>query len=81
MTGNKPEVIEIKGMTYEVFMFINNFIQQNGYSPSVREIGKGVGLKSTSSVAAQINKLHELGFIKKEGDCPRTITVQGEVCG
>ena len=28
-------------MTYEVFMFINNFIQQNGYSPSVREIGKG----------------------------------------
>lgn len=77
MTDNKPEIVEIQGKTYEVYIFIHDFIIKNGYSPTVREIGKGVGLKSTSSVSAQINKLHNLGFIKKEGDCPRTITLHG----
>ena len=45
MTDNKPEIVEIQGKTYEVYIFIHDFITKNGYSPTVREIGKGVGLK------------------------------------
>ena len=41
-TSNKAELI----MDY-----VNQFIQENGYSPSVREIGAAVGLRSTASVS------------------------------
>ncbi len=38
---------------------------ENGYAPSVREIGKAVGLKSTATVHNYLAKLAEKGYIKK----------------
>ncbi len=70
---------DITGTTRRVYQFISDFIDTNGYSPSVREIGRGVGLKSTSSVAAHIVKLQDSGYIRKTSECPRTITLQGGV--
>ena len=44
-----------------------------GYPPSVREIGKAVGLKSTATVHGYIAKLEEKGYIKKEQQKGRTL--------
>ena len=53
-TSNKAEMI----MDY-----VNQFIQENGYSPSVREIGAAVGLRSTASVSYHIQALQDRGLL------------------
>ena len=47
----------------------------NGYPPSVREIGKAIGLSSTATVHAYLAKLEKQGFIKKEDKKGRTLKV------
>jgi len=50
----------------EILDFILDFMDDNGYSPSYRVIGKGLGLSSPSSVYEQIKKLKEAGFLENE---------------
>ena len=57
-TSNKADLI----MDY-----VNQFIQENGYSPSVREIGAAVGLRSTASVSYHLQALQEKGLIQAPG--------------
>ena len=51
---------------------------QEGLSPSVREICRATGLKSTSTVHAHLNTLQERGLISREAKLNRTIHVSGE---
>ncbi len=44
--------------------FINQFVQENGYAPSVREIGAAVGLRSTASVSYHLQQLQEQGVLQ-----------------
>ena len=53
-TSTKPE---------EILKFVNEFVQENGYSPSVREIGEAVGLRSTASVSYHLQALQAKGFL------------------
>ena len=53
--------------------YIERQSQVNGYPPSVREIGKAVGLKSTATVHGYLAKLEEKGYIKKESQKGRTL--------
>ena len=48
-----------------IYDFICEFYETNGYSPSVREICDGVGLKSTATVHAHIENLKNLGVLNK----------------
>ena len=57
-TSNKAQLI----MDY-----VNQFIQENGYSPSVREIGAAVGLRSTASVSYHLQALQEKGLLQAPG--------------
>ena len=57
-TSNKAELI----MDY-----VNRFIQENGYSPSVREIGAAVGLRSTASVSYHLQALQDKGLLQAPG--------------
>ena len=57
-TSNKAQMI----MDY-----VNQFIQENGYSPSVREIGEAVGLRSTASVSYHLQALQEKGLLQAPG--------------
>jgi len=57
-TSNKAELI----MDY-----VNQFIQENGYSPSVREIGAAVGLRSTASVSYHLQALQDKGLLASPG--------------
>ncbi len=56
-----------------ILKFIEKSVQENGYAPSVREIGKAVGLKSTATVHGYLARLSEEGFIKKENNKGRTL--------
>lgn len=63
----------------EILTFIIEYIQKHGYSPSVREIGKGVGVKSTSNVHAHLHKMFDAGILETdtEDGSPRAIRVPG----
>ena len=57
-TSNKAE---------KIVEFVNAFVAENGYSPSVREIGEAVGLRSTASVSYHLQALQEKGLIQAPG--------------
>lgn len=57
-TSNKAELI---------LEFVNQFVQENGYAPSVREIGAAVGLRSTASVSYQLQQLQQKGLLLAPG--------------
>ena len=61
----------------EILEFIREEISTKGYPPTVREIGKKVGLSSTSSVHAHLSYLESEGLIRRDPSKPRTI----ELCG
>ena len=56
-----------------ILKFIENQVIENGYPPSVREIGKAIGLSSTATVHAYLAKLEKQGYIKKEDKKGRTL--------
>ena len=58
-----------------ILKFIEKKIKEDGYPPSVREIGKAVGLSSTATVHGYLAKLREKGYIKKEDKKGRTLKV------
>ena len=47
----------------EILEFVNKFVRENGYAPSVREIGAAVGLSSTASVSYQLRQLQMKGLL------------------
>lgn len=47
----------------KILEYVNQFVQENGYAPSVREIGAAVGLRSTASVSYHIQALQEKGLL------------------
>ena len=52
---------------------IEKSVEKKGYAPSVREIGKEVGLRSTATVHGYLSRLQDEGFIKKEDNKGRTL--------
>ena len=67
--------IETSKREKAILKFIENQVNANGYPPSVREIGKAVGLSSTATVHAYLEKLEKEGFIKKEDKKGRTLKI------
>ncbi len=57
-TSNKAELI---------LNYVNQFVQENGYAPSVREVGAAVGLRSTASVSYHLQQLQEKGYLQNPG--------------
>ena len=51
----------------KILDYVNQFVQENGYAPSVREIGAAVGLRSTASVSYHIQQLQEKGMLMSPG--------------
>lgn len=59
----------------EIYSFIVEEINKKGYPPSVREIGKAVGLKSPASVHNHLKTLERLDFIRRDPSKPRAIEI------
>ena len=59
----------------EIFDFIQKYASRYGYPPTVREIGKAVGLASSSTVHAHLANLQKSGLLKRNPTKPRAIEV------
>jgi repressor LexA len=59
----------------EIFDFISKYAAKTGYPPTVREIGKAVGLHSSSTVHAHLANLEKIGLLRRDPSKPRAIEV------
>ena len=66
--SNKPTAKHLEIMNY-----IKKEILEKGYPPTVRDIGEAVGLKSTSTVHAHLERLEMKGLIRRDPTKPRAI--------
>ncbi len=62
----------------KIIDFVNLYLAEKGYPPSVREICQAVGFKSTSTVHAYIKRLEEEGQILKDATKPRALKILDE---
>src|SRR5262249_54078212 len=57
----------------EILDYLNEFIQQHGYAPSLEEIGRRFGLSSLATVHKHLTNLQEKGFIKRAWNRSRSV--------
>jgi repressor LexA len=70
-----PDASGLTPRQTRVLMVIRDSLEARGYPPSMREIGEKVGLTSSSSVAHQLRVLEEKGFLKRDPNRPRALSV------
>lgn len=59
----------------KIMEYLGVFIKDNGFSPSIREIGDAINVKSTSLVDYYLNQLEEKEYISREGRISRSIRI------
>jgi repressor LexA len=59
----------------EIFDFVKSYGEEHGYPPTVRDIGKAIGLTSSSTVHAHLANLEKLGVLRRDPTKPRAIEV------
>ena len=64
-------------MGTKILAFIDAYIKEHGFSPTMREIGEGVGINSTSHVSYWIDRLVEQGRVTKVPNISRSVRVVG----
>lgn len=52
---------------YEIYLFLIKYFKENGYAPSLREIGEWVGLSSTATIKYYLDRLERKKKIKRGG--------------
>jgi repressor LexA len=70
-----PDAHGLTPRQQRVLTVIRDSIERRGYPPSMREIGERVGLTSSSSVAHQLRVLEEKGYLKRDPNRPRALSV------
>ncbi len=79
MAGRKS-IEQGKQIRQKILEMIIQYIECHGYAPTIREIGNGVGLSSTSSVMNHITKMLDSGMLETDVEVsgsPRAIRVPG----
>jgi repressor LexA len=62
----------------EIFEFIKRYSSDHGYPPTVRDIGKAIGLTSSSTVHAHLSNLEKLGLLRRDPTKPRALELLGQ---
>ena len=65
----------------EILDYLNEFIQQHGYAPSLEEIGKRFGLSSLATVHKHLTNLQQKGFIKRAWNRSRSVELMATLSG
>jgi repressor LexA len=65
----------------EIFDFIHKYSAKYGYPPTVRDIGKAVGLASSSTVHAHLANLEKIGLLRRDPSKPRAIELLDRAVG
>ena len=60
-----------------VLDYINRYIEENGFPPTVRDIGRDLGIKSTATVYDYLNRLKDMGMLQKADNKKRAVAVKG----
>ncbi|MGI6712793.1 MAG: transcriptional repressor LexA [Bacillota bacterium] len=66
---------DLSSRQIEILKYIKNEVKVKGYPPSVREIGKAVGLKSSSTVHGHLNILEKKGYLRRNPSTSRAIEI------
>src|SRR6195952_2713497 len=69
----KVTPVDLTKRQQEIFDFIKRYSAKHGYPPTVRDIGKAVGLASSSTVHAHLANLEKLGLLKRDPSKPRAL--------
>ena len=59
----------------EIFDFVKRYAGEHGYPPTVRDIGKAIGLTSSSTVHAHLANLEKVGLLRRDPSKPRALEV------
>jgi repressor LexA len=65
--------VDLTKRQQEIFDFIKRYSAKHGYPPTVRDIGKAVGLASSSTVHAHLANLEKAGLLRRDPSKPRAI--------
>jgi repressor LexA len=65
--------VDLTKRQQEIFDFIKRYSAKHGYPPTVRDIGKAVGLASSSTVHAHLANLEKLGLLRRDPTKPRAL--------
>jgi repressor LexA len=65
--------VDLTKRQQEIFDFIKRYSAKYGYPPTVRDIGKAVGLASSSTVHAHLANLERIGLLRRDPSKPRAI--------
>lgn len=80
-TGTVAEEQTLTRRQQEILEFIQQYLGENGYPPTVRDIGSAVGLTSSSTVHAHLANLEKAGAIRRDPTKPRALEILGERAG
>jgi len=76
LTGRRKQAVrQLSEMQQKIYDYVADCIQNQGYPPSVREIGEAVGLRSPSTVHFHLKHLEEAGYISKGAGKGRAISL------
>ena len=65
--------LDLTKRQHEIVDYIKRYVSKYGYPPTVREIGKAVGLASSSTVHAHLSNLEKYGLLRRNPTKPRAI--------
>jgi len=73
--------VDLTKRQQEIFDFIKQYSAKYGYPPTVRDIGKAVGLASSSTVHAHLANLEKAGLLRRDPSKPRAIELLDRAVG
>ena len=71
----------LSGRQQAMLEFIKGFMEENGYPPTIREIGKACGISSTSVVNYNLNKLERDGYLARDREKSRGLRLSDTLSG
>jgi len=77
----RPAGMDLTKRQQEIFDFIRKYSAKYGYPPTVRDIGKAVGLASSSTVHAHLANLEKIGLLRRDPSKPRAIELLDRAVG
>src|SRR6187455_406492 len=74
-TGGPMVELNLTKRQQEIFDYVKRYGAEHGYPPTVRDIGKAIGLTSSSTVHAHLANLERLGMLRRDPTKPRAMEV------